>query len=552
MSSAVTGLSAVPVPVGRDRVSARRRPGARGLTTEADRPNGVESVPLWLGSPDRPLFAWLDLPDNGLVAGAAILCPTMGLESAYSARALRDLAHRLASSGLGRASGGLRGHGRLGRHMDRPRPGGGMAARRPRRHRLCQRPRGAAGGCDRAPARRHAGCRRACPRRWRGRPGAVGPVRHGQGVPPRTACPVGLRAGPDQRRRGPRREEADARGSFGRGRAGRGTRRRVLRNDRLGTRAARNRAERPEPCLPGARAGPRGKEARACCWRSVGPCPTSSSPRSAGRTISSRKSGHHAGADAGADRLLAHGIRRVRGHARRADTTDCGRAPDEGSARCARTTGPARAGTPLRDAQRTGGAGRAVGSDRRLPQRRTDRSSGPGDGSGWNWPGRGRRVALRCLRVDLSGLGDSPTRPGRTELVEFPADALEDLDDIRAAAAAQEGADLIFVGLCSGADHAIEAALARTDCVHLRGQSRAVLSCDGAEHRYRRFEPNLEGSSGSSDRQSWGSTRPWLTRAMARVGPVAERDAQDPQLWLVDCEPLVHDGKPGPDLGAPG
>lgn len=52
---------------------------------EAPSSKGVESIALWLGSPDRPLFTWLDLPDDGLVAGAAILCPTMGLESAYSA-----------------------------------------------------------------------------------------------------------------------------------------------------------------------------------------------------------------------------------------------------------------------------------------------------------------------------------------------------------------------------------------------------------------------------------------------------------------------------------
>ena len=31
---------------------------------------------------------------------------------------------------------------------------------------------------------------------------------------------------------------------------------------------------------------------------------------------------------------------------------------------------------------------------------------------------------VRCLRVDLSGIGDSPARPGRAELVAFPADAL--------------------------------------------------------------------------------------------------------------------------------
>ena len=30
---------------------------------------------------------------------------------------------------------------------------------------------------------------------------------------------------------------------------------------------------------------------------------------------------------------------------------------------------------------------------------------------------------VRCLRADLSGIGDSPARPGRAELVAFPADA---------------------------------------------------------------------------------------------------------------------------------
>ena len=69
------------------------------MTAEAPPVAGVESVPLWIGSPDRPLFAWLDVPDDGLVAGAAVICPSMGLEAAYSTRALRHLAHRLVGSG---------------------------------------------------------------------------------------------------------------------------------------------------------------------------------------------------------------------------------------------------------------------------------------------------------------------------------------------------------------------------------------------------------------------------------------------------------------------
>lgn len=62
-------------------------------------PTGVRSLARWLGTSERPLFTRLDLPDDGRVVGAAVLCPTLGLEAAYSARALRDLAHRLAASG---------------------------------------------------------------------------------------------------------------------------------------------------------------------------------------------------------------------------------------------------------------------------------------------------------------------------------------------------------------------------------------------------------------------------------------------------------------------
>ena len=67
--------------------------------TEALSGKDVESVALWLGTPDRPHFSWLDFPEDRHVAGAVVFCPSMGLEAAYSARAVRDLAHRLAASG---------------------------------------------------------------------------------------------------------------------------------------------------------------------------------------------------------------------------------------------------------------------------------------------------------------------------------------------------------------------------------------------------------------------------------------------------------------------
>ena len=69
---------------------------------------------------------------------------------------------------------------------------------------------------------------------------------------------------------------------------------------------------------------------------------------------------------------------------------------------------------------------------------------------------------VRCLRVDLSGIGDSPARPGRTELLGFPhRRPRRTWSDIRRAVT-DDGAELILVGVCSGADHSIEMASDRT------------------------------------------------------------------------------------------
>ena len=121
-----------------------------------------------------------------LVAGAAVICPSMGLEAAYSSRALRQLAHRLAGR-LGRAPCRLRRDGRLGGDLDAiptSWPSGSGASGAALTSRVPSERNGWRGG---AAARRHAGGHRARPGRSGGRPGAVGPACDGQGVPPRTA-----------------------------------------------------------------------------------------------------------------------------------------------------------------------------------------------------------------------------------------------------------------------------------------------------------------------------------------------------------------------------
>jgi pimeloyl-ACP methyl ester carboxylesterase len=75
-----------------------------------------------------------------------------------------------------------------------------------------------------------------------------------------------------------------------------------------------------------------------------------------------------------------------------------------------------------------------------------------------------RRWAYRgyiVLRMDLAGLGDSYTRPGRADNDVFPAEALEDIraavDFIRTRYGVRE---CTLAGLCSGAYHALRAAAA--------------------------------------------------------------------------------------------
>jgi len=74
-----------------------------------------------------------------------------------------------------------------------------------------------------------------------------------------------------------------------------------------------------------------------------------------------------------------------------------------------------------------------------------------------HWAARGYRV----MRLDLGGLGDSETRPGRADDEVFPPAAL---GDIRAAidymCARHGAADITLVGLCAGAYHALRAAAA--------------------------------------------------------------------------------------------
>ncbi|MEO8364717.1 MAG: alpha/beta fold hydrolase [Pseudoxanthomonas sp.] len=73
-----------------------------------------------------------------------------------------------------------------------------------------------------------------------------------------------------------------------------------------------------------------------------------------------------------------------------------------------------------------------------------------------------RRLAARgdlALRLDLSGMGDSPPRPGADENVVYSEHSVADVGVAVAWARTQGATEVVVVGLCSGAYHACRAAL---------------------------------------------------------------------------------------------
>ncbi len=90
-------------------------------------------------------------------------------------------------------------------------------------------------------------------------------------------------------------------------------------------------------------------------------------------------------------------------------------------------------------------------------------SAGFGDhlGPGRLWVEVSREWAnlgVPVLRTDLSGLGDTPARPGRAPGDVYPSEALGDIKEVVEAVSAEYPAGVVLMGLCSGGYHAALAA----------------------------------------------------------------------------------------------
>ena len=134
-----------------------------------------------------------------------------------------------------------------------------------------------------------------------------------------------------------------------------------------------------------------------------------------------------------------------------------------------------------------------------------DRHTGPSR----LWVTLARRWAadgVRCVRVDLSGLGESPARRGQAEQVLRAPEAFDDVRQVVDAVAGNAG-DVVLVGLCSGGYQALESAL--------------ELSPGGvlAVNPLLRFTPPelLAGGGVDPRRRLCIPKRPWVGAVRARV-----------------------------------
>jgi esterase/lipase len=485
---------------------------------------------LWLGSPARPLFCWLDAPDDGQVEGVAVICPSMGLESVYSSRALRELALRLAASrwgalrldypGTGDSAGTWTDPGLVEEWLDAVRAGieyaRSLGAPRVSVVGLRLGATLAAAELDRgegvddlvlwdpcASGRAFLREQRALWAFLRDQATEWGILGEDELWGSGEVSEDGSFEAPGTMFSAPTVAALEALAIAGDDLASRELvlARRGRRLDRaLSARRALSHVESvevggQEDLLQVEAITPEDTLLRVVSWLTdvPGPAVRLDRPRPQAAAL------HRAAGQPGVlERPVELGPARLFGMLSE---------PEHG-------VDPAGPTVIFLNAGRMGHQGPA-----RL----------------WvdlarSWAAAG----LRCLRVDLSGIGDSPTRPGRTELVEFPSDALVDVDDIRRAVAADGTGAIALVGLCSGGYHAIESAL-RAPVASVCAINPVLTFDRWREQPYRRFDPG-DGSAGPHDSDDLGATRPWTTRLLARLAPLRKmtRRMPDSGWWFLD------------------
>lgn len=493
--------------------------------TEPQSADGVDSVALWLGTPDRPHFSMVDFPDDRQVVGGVVFCPSMGLEAAYSARAVRDLAHRLTASGWVALRIDYAGIGdSAGSWTDPDLVEEWLLGVREAVHYL--RDLGVArvavvglriGATLAAAAIADDGevddlvlwdpCptgkaflreQRALWAFLRSQAVEWGILREDQVWGSGDALDVGSFEAPGVMFSAPTTLELEPLAVAPADQSLAGRELVLTRKGRRVASALKGRQTLPsvefdeisgqEDLLEISALTPEPTLQRIVSWLSEkGGDRVRIEPPSGHATATLRQ---HDGPSV-VERPVTIGPARLFGIvSEREDQADAS-VPTVVFVNAGRIghQGPARAWVDL---------ARACVAD-----------------------------GFRCLRFDLSGLGESPTRPGRTEGVEFPADALTDMADMRRWVTSEFGPQVMLIGLCSGGYHAIETALLEP-VTSLCTVNPAISLYPWDPRPDRRFEPKVEVAAPERN-----SSNPLVARMVALLAPMRKAARRAPGGWWV-------------------
>jgi pimeloyl-ACP methyl ester carboxylesterase len=145
---------------------------------------------------------------------------------------------------------------------------------------------------------------------------------------------------------------------------------------------------------------------------------------------------------------------------------------------------------------------------------------------------RWAEAGFRVIRFDLVGVGDSPIAEDQIPHVVYSPDALDDILDVLRAASPDEPSNAVLVGLCSGAYHAVEGAIA--------GKVRGLIAVNPSlsikpPEVNSKAPPELQSGTLDSRRQASGATKGWARALPAhdKLGPFVE-SLPGPAWWIIN------------------
>ena len=98
VSSSADGADSQPLPGGELSAGVGEIVATADIVAAGIRSEQSRAVPTWFGPEDRPLFGWVHIPDRPRGPGV-VLCPSIGLEGEASQLSYRILARSLADAG---------------------------------------------------------------------------------------------------------------------------------------------------------------------------------------------------------------------------------------------------------------------------------------------------------------------------------------------------------------------------------------------------------------------------------------------------------------------